>query len=254
MARSALSALGITCEGVPIGSHPVIIRLLKGIFNKKPPKVKHTTVWDVDILLKHMQTMPAVQDLCLKDITLKLAMLMALTKAARPQTLHLLTLRNIKKTNNEYVLELADLQKHSRPGMHRNIITIRAFPHDKALCPYTILEEYIQKTKTLRSTEEQLFISFIKPHKQVSRDTIRRWLRTMMKNAGIDIERYGAYSTRAASVSKAALLNISMDQIMKTAGWTRQSTFEKFYHKEVVGEQNYDDVLLNLDIRHKDNE
>ena len=160
----------------------------------------------------------------------------------------------MKKNQQKYILELADLQKHSRPGMHTNIITLKAFPQNKALCVYSILENYVQRTEPLRGTEEKLFISFIKPHKQLSRDTIRRWLKTMMKIAGIDIEIYGAYSTRSASVSKAANLNISMEQIMQTAGWTRQSTFEKFYHKEVVELQNYEDVLLNLDNRANVNE
>jgi len=35
-ARSSLSAVGIKCDGITIGSHPIVIRHLKGIFNLRP--------------------------------------------------------------------------------------------------------------------------------------------------------------------------------------------------------------------------
>ena len=86
----------------------------------------------------------------------------------------------------------------------------------------------MSRTKNLRKSEDRLFISYIKPHKRVSRDTIRRWLYSTMKDADINIEKFGPYSTRSASVSKAVKLDIPIDYIMKTAGWSRSSTFEFF--------------------------
>ena len=246
VARPALSAIGIKHEGTLIGSHPIICRLLKGIFNKKPPRVKYKSVWDKDIVLKYMQAMPRTQELSLKELSIKLTMLIALTKAVRPQTIHLLSVKNIIKNKTEFIVELSGLQKHDRPGLHTNLVKIKAFPHDKALCPYLILEEYLARTKSIRGYQEQLLISYIKPHKQVSRDTIKRWLHTMMKCAGIDIEMYGPYSTRSASVSKAARINMPINQIMLTAGWTIESTFQKFYHKEIAMEQQYEDMILNV--------
>ena len=73
----------------------------------------------------------------------------------------------------------------------------------------------------------------------------------MMKRAGINVEKYGPYTTRSASVSKAAAISISMEQIMKTAGWTRETTFEKFYHKELVADMAYEDRLLDVSSRNK---
>ena len=105
---------------------------------------------------------------------------------------------------------------------------------------------YLHNNYPVRKSEERLFISYIKPHKRVSKDTIRRWIHRTLKSAGINTELFGPYSTRSASVSKASKLNIPIEQIMKTAGWARESTFAKFYHKKVMPGKSYSDTLLNL--------
>lgn len=55
-----------------------------------------------------------------------------------------------------------------------------------------------------------------------------------MKAAGIDLNLFSAHSTRSASTSKAAASNIPLGLILKTAGWTNEQTFAKFYKKQIV--------------------
>lgn len=50
----------------------------------------------------------------------------------------------------------------------------------------------------------------------------------MMAWAGIDISQFKAHSTRAASTSASG---VPMKDILKTANWSRESTFQKFYLK-----------------------
>lgn len=50
-ARSALSSLGLHFDGFKVGSHPLVIRYMKGIFVLKPPKPRYTAVWDVNHVL-----------------------------------------------------------------------------------------------------------------------------------------------------------------------------------------------------------
>jgi predicted subunit of tRNA(5-methylaminomethyl-2-thiouridylate) methyltransferase len=45
---------------------------------------------------------------------------------------------------------------------------------------------YLQMTEHLRGQESRLFISFVAPYKGVSKDTISRWMRTIMTASGID--------------------------------------------------------------------
>ena len=48
--RFMLSAVLPHYENVTIGQHPHIIRLLKGVFNSRPPKVKLLPEWDLDMV------------------------------------------------------------------------------------------------------------------------------------------------------------------------------------------------------------
>ena len=46
-ARSALSSYVSLDDGSVVGQNPVVCRLLKGVFQSRPPKPKYTEVWDV---------------------------------------------------------------------------------------------------------------------------------------------------------------------------------------------------------------
>ena len=216
---------------------------MKGVFNVRPPRPRYSATWDVDIVINFLKIKP-YEDLTLKELTLKLTMLMALSMAARPQTLNLLTLQGMIKNEEEIILQVSENLKHNRPSKPMEVVKIKRFPQDESVCVYTALNIYLQKTENLRTTDGQLLISFIKPNKPVSRDTVCRWIRTVMNQAGIDTERYGAYNTRSAAVSKASSKKLSTKEILDTAGWSRESTFSKFYHKSVERNENFQEVIL----------
>ena len=96
------------------------------------------------------------------------------------------------------------------------------------------LRVYEEKTLSLRSeviSENRLLISFRKPHKPVCSASIARWIKTVLKLAGIDTTLFKAHSVRAASTSAALRSGVSVRDIMSTADWSRESTFSRFYHK-----------------------
>ena len=43
------------------------------------------------------------------------------------------------------------------------------------------IREYIRRTKGLRGTETQLFISYQKPYGPVSKSTVARWIRDVLR-------------------------------------------------------------------------
>ena len=71
--------------------------------------LRYTAIWDVQPVLKYLRKLSPVKHLKLKDLTMKLAMLVALTNAARVQSLHFLTVENIKKLRNEFVVQFSSL-------------------------------------------------------------------------------------------------------------------------------------------------
>ena len=136
------------------------------------------------------------------------------------------------------VFQITKLLKTSRPGKHFNHLVLQAYPADEQLCIFKTIHGYLGKTKPLRGKHTQLLISYQKPHKPVSTNTIARWLKTVLEKAGIDSNIFHAHSTRAASTSAAKTAKLSVSTIMDAAGWTNALTFSKFYDKPVISESN----------------
>ena len=44
-------------EGISIGQHPLVTRLIKGVHNSRLPKPHYTVTWDVDIVLRHLRAL-----------------------------------------------------------------------------------------------------------------------------------------------------------------------------------------------------
>ena len=75
---------------------------------------------------------------------------------------------------------MAQEQKYltkSKPGRHLAPIDLLSFQSDKKLCVVEHLKEYLQRTKQLQEDHLQLLISYVKPFKPVSKDTISRWVK-----------------------------------------------------------------------------
>ena len=139
----------------------------------------------------------------------------------------------MKKNKESYLFAIVDQVKRSAPHRKQPVLKLSVFKENTKLCVASVLEEYIHRTKELR-TGTKLFVTYIAPHNAVSRDTISRWIRMIMEAAGIDIKRFAPHSTRAASTSKAASVNVPLNTILETAGWCRETTFTKFYKRQVL--------------------
>lgn len=107
--------------------------------------------------------------------------------------------------------------KTYRPMYHLTDVVIDAFTVDPSLCLVETLCHYLERTKNLRKCES-LFISFMKPHNTVSRDTVSRWVKQMMILAGIDVNTFTPHSTRGAASVAAKQAGVPIQDIMRNAG------------------------------------
>ena len=48
--RSALSSMLLPIDGYSVGEHPIIARLLKGMFHVRPPEPRYSFTWDINVL------------------------------------------------------------------------------------------------------------------------------------------------------------------------------------------------------------
>ena len=240
-ARSALSSFLQITDCPNFGSNRFTKLFIKGIFELRPNLPKYQSIWNVDIVLNYLEKLSPVNNICLKYLTFKLVTLIALLSGQRCQTLSLLKLSEMALSDNKCIFHVQSLLKQSRSGKHLHHIEIISYPVNKNLCIITTLKEYISRSSILRS-DDQLFLSYKKPHKAVSKETIARWIRITLNKAGINTNKFKPHSTRSASTSAAAAAGASINCIMKAAGWSQESTFRKFYNKDV--NVNFGDKIL----------
>ena len=119
-ARSALSSylMGYQFPGChyTVANHPFIVRYLKGVFNCCKPAPRYQETWDVKPVLEYLELLHPLDKLSLKELTHKLAILLALTSGQRCQTLSFLRVDAMKKTPDYYLFYVRDHVKQDRPG------------------------------------------------------------------------------------------------------------------------------------------
>ena len=87
---------------------------------------------------------------------------------------------------------------------------------------------YVKKTESVRARHDALWLNYSKPFSSVSRDTISRWVKSVLEKAGINTKRFCAHSMRAATTSAAKSTNMSINTIMKLLGGLARALFGSF--------------------------
>ena len=81
--RSAISSVHEKVEGHNVGQHPLVTRLLKGIFHDRSPLPRYSGTWNVQNVLNYLERLGENKSLPLKLLSWKLTMLLALTRPSR---------------------------------------------------------------------------------------------------------------------------------------------------------------------------
>ena len=250
VARSALSCYITTGTNITFGNLPEVKRLMKGAFETRPvfPHKSKIITWDPHQVLSFLETLSPNKLITLKELSMKLVMLIALCTGQRCQTLHKLNLKDMYLQKSMCTFTITSALKHTRKGHHLKPIQLKSFPHKEDICVINVLHEYIDRTKSLRAKHsDQLFISYQKPYKPVSKDTIARWLKNILDLSGIDTSLYSAHTTRAASCSAVQKIGLPINSILEVAGWSRENTFSKYYKKQTL--DNFGQSLMTSFIK-----
>ena len=243
-ARSALSAFLGVADMEHLGTHPLVIRFMKGVSRNRPALPRYNYIWDVKIVFNMFRIQPLVEFISLYDLTLRTVTLLALVSAQRSQSIHMLDMNNMIVTNDCYVFQLHGQFKQSRLGHESMTITLPAYKKDIRICIVHTLSEYLCRTKHLRHSSK-LFVSTIKPHKPVSKDTIGRWIKLTLQNAGVDVTKFKPHSTRAAATSAAERQGVKISEILNVAGWSNEKTFARFYNRPLqTNEAQFSEAIL----------
>ena len=177
-AKSALSALIVLSDSRSPGQHSLVTRYMKGVFESRPSLPRYGTTWDVSLALNWLITMD-YKTINLKQLTLKVTLLLSLLTGQRLQTLRCIELQHIDFTNNSCVIHTLKVLKTTKPGKHIPPIVLNLYDIEN-LCILRHLSRYRELTTSLRSHPDggSLLISFKKPHSPVVEDTLSRRIKT----------------------------------------------------------------------------
>jgi hypothetical protein len=233
VARSALSFF--LCNTINLTENPIVARLFKYFYLHRPLKAKYFTYWPVTQLLNYLSDLHPIRTLNMKQLTLKTLALIALTSSDRGQTLHLMNIENttISKEGISFIID--QRLKNTRRVLKPKIVTCVTSEIDSLnVSDYVVA--YLNRTVAMRAAitrtgspkPTQLFLSWA-TKKPVAKQTLSRWLKDSLAQAGIDTGQFQAHSYRGAGLSAAFANGASIKDIMSAGDWKDADTFHTHY-------------------------
>ncbi|KZS22093.1 Uncharacterized protein APZ42_010981 [Daphnia magna] len=232
--RSMLSMTLGPIDHFQVGSHPLVVKLLRATYNLNPPKPKYSFTWDPNVVLDFAKADGENESLRLNRLSAKLTTLIALTSLLRVSEIAAIERSSVRFDDGAATLFLSKPRKSQHQGPLSSIKIPRC--PDKIVCPVDCLGFYIYVTDPIRpaGNVDRLLISNIAPYRPVSASTVARWIKSYMERAGVDTQTFSAHSTRGAAASKAVASGVPIESVLTAAQWSRESTFARFYHRPIA--------------------
>jgi hypothetical protein len=190
----------------------------------------------------------------LRRLTWKFTFLLAIFSARRVSDLTLLHVSNdlFQRTDSTAVFQPAFGAKQDRPGHQNPLVVLKRYETDLRLCLIAHLDEYLSCTASV-NRPTNLLLTTVLPQRITARNTIRRWVVSVLSSAGVEGL---AGSTRAAAASFALASNITLSTVLEAADWSTSTTMLRHYVRllppEVLAHvaqnpaRNVQDAVLNI--------
>ncbi len=206
------------------GSVDAVIQMfVKGAQRLAPPPLKKTVIWDPEIPLSFISNRPRPTEF--RPAGQEALLLLLLATGIRVDCASKLS----KEVNRFSTFVMIPYLRRRKTGVSTPQV-IRVYEENPRLCPIRALEHFLLLAGKIRkNSEEFLFIS--SKGKRAHIDTLRHWVSDLLNETGVTAS---AGSCRSASTSAAVSRDVDIDTVMKSAGWARESTFRRFYQRQVV--------------------
>jgi integrase len=133
-AKAAINTVVILPGSQTLGASVDTHTFMRGVFNLRPPKTRHLTIWDPDKVLVYFRSKEPTDKLTTELLAKKLATLILLVSGQRPQILVALRLSDLQMSDDvaTFVISNKDV-KQGRPGYVPPPVVLRSY-HDNRLC------------------------------------------------------------------------------------------------------------------------
>ncbi|XP_056116182.1 uncharacterized protein LOC130092366 [Rhinichthys klamathensis goyatoka] len=254
---AAISACHIGFDNKTVGQYPLVCRFMKGARRALPVSKPLSPSWDLALVLEALSMSPfePLDEIDLKILSFKTALLLALASAKRVSEIHALS---VHSACTQFMPEDAGVVLRPNPAFMPKIVNsitpleLRAFyspPFASSkqqklneLCPVRALRIYIERTKGFRECD-QLFVSWVKPRKgkPITKQRLSHWI---VEAISLAYSSKGheppaglrAHSTRGMSTSWALFKGVTIQDICEAASWSSPHTFARFYKLDVTAQ------------------
>ena len=243
------TAIGAVRHGFPDGSSVAsnanLSSLIKGIFNERPPKRSLLPEWDLPLALRCIASdMASLHDMSLTDLSRRTVFL------RRCSDVHALSVsgRHLSVRRRAVVMlpragfwaKNQSLDFTPSPIVLPDLRLTTGSPDDAPWCPVRSLKFYMSRTKAIKKGVDQLFISSRPPHSPASKATIARWVREVIcsayKKNELMTPAFTPHTTRAVGRSWALYRGATLSDIVTSAGWRGDTTFQRIYMRDVLAD------------------
>ena len=229
LAWSALASVVTIKEFAKLSDHPSLVKYLKEIFNRHPPLPSYMHKWDINLVLTYYDRIGYIEELECKYLVKKTVMLFMILGARRKHALSKIYVGNIIFKDDKVILLPNKTLKHSKPTIPLQPLIYNVYKENIKLCLVKSLLSYLERPKLLANDDvREIVISYGKPHRPLGSDTLSRWIKDELELSGTDANVFAAHSCRSASVSKAKVNKIGINEIMKRGCWKNESAFKIF--------------------------
>lgn len=130
--RSMLSVVLPPIDGFKVGQHPDIVRLIKGVFNSRPPQKRLVPEWDLESVLSSLQKKPfePMRKASLKLVTYKTVFLISIACFRRCSDIQSLQLGegSVNIQNTGITFSRHGLSKQDRQGHFVTVLKFSCLP------------------------------------------------------------------------------------------------------------------------------
>ncbi|RGB41694.1 hypothetical protein C1646_738985 [Rhizophagus diaphanus] len=184
--RTAISEAHELVDGVSVGTHPNISRMMHALYSENPPPVKPDDPIDIIPSLDYIRSLGDNNTMSIRNLNVKISFLTALITASRPLDLKRTDLFMLKISRNSITLECIKPKEYNIAKAHslsstkspRKKFYIGNYD-DERLCPYSAFTTLIDRTRQWRDTEDKKKSLFL-----ITRES---YLRIRSLNSGADL-------------------------------------------------------------------
>ncbi|CAH1988486.1 unnamed protein product [Acanthoscelides obtectus] len=221
-----------------------IQKFFKGVYMLRPSLPKYQNTWDPAVVLNFLREWKN-KDITLRKLNQKLVTLLALATGQRLQTLALIEITHIYKSEIEINIAVPQRIKTSGKDRSQPFFHLPFLNSDPEVCVARVILTYLEKTENLRGSETSLILTSKMPYRKASTQTLSRWIKIILEKSGIDVHKFSAHSTRHAATSAAKRKGLNMDTIRLSAGWSRDSRmFAQVYNRPLLSDQRFAEAVL----------